>query len=144
MGFGGGRLSCRPNCTFDVSECTGPQPVAGTYTIDGWVYQACATRLVDYSFGELELRDDGSLLVVGESTGLNCVMYGPSAKASRSVAASCYLQGSCREVYSLVGEIGPDGTFTGTFSAAFTPWLGGSCADCTDLTVPIRATRNAD
>jgi hypothetical protein len=137
LGFTGGTLACGASCAFDTSRCTRPFNPTGTWLTAPGVNHYCAFGIVSISFGNLSFNDTGSALSV-TGGGINCMMVGASARASRMVNVTCTLPGGCNETYTLTGTFTTDNRFTGTFTAGFT---GSGCFDCATRSYAVTATR---
>jgi hypothetical protein len=133
--IGGGTLGCSAGCAFDTSSCIWSP--TGTWVVTPGVNYYCAFGEVSISFGELTFNDTGTGLSVSDDS-INCTMTGPSARTTRTINVTCSLLGDCDETYSLVGTFTDDNTWTGTFTATFTPHGGLGCAGCSTRTWTAR------
>ena len=115
------------SCVYGTSMCN---PTRTWVVAPPGVNYYCASGAVSISFGTLMFDDTGTTLSVWGG-GINCTMFGTSARVSRMIDVSCVLLGGCIETYHLVETFTSDMSWTGTFTAEYS---GGGCYGCVTQT----------
>ena len=144
-GFSGGTLRCSASCAYDTSMCTVWNPSGGYTTAPSPAYSCTGPfgiTVVNFNIASFTFIDNGSTLqVAGAPCAGGSAMLGASARnPSRSFDVSCIYTGTCTETYRLVGMFTDDDTWSGTFSATYTP-TGGSCYTCASRTWSVTGSR---
>ncbi len=125
-------------CDANCESMGGTLDPNGCYTFTQITY-SCAFGLVSLNMSCVEFSDTGTALTVYPWLVNPCggnQMTGGSA-AGGSFSATCSYPGSCTENYTYTGTFTDDDHWDGTMNAVY----AGSCFDCTNLNIPITATR---
>jgi hypothetical protein len=132
-------FTCDPTIPGCEEECP-VDPYSGCFHLSDTVSQTCALGHVSYSFGQICFEKVGLTLQV-TAGGIDLVQT--PAPTGMVFTVEKTVGGACEEYYAISGEFLDSDSFTGTWTATFTPTTPGGClgGGCANQSIPLSGTR---